>query len=263
MHSAAIARFHVENGYISPTRHASVSAFIKGARRLLSKPACPKAAMTHELIKKIGNFCVKEDRPDEAIRLDYFREAIFEITAFLGMCRFSDLVRVKWQDISISSEFVIIQFNTRKNDQVHRGNLVKLLYTGGSFCPVALFTRYRLVLSAVLGDIFPTSGYLLPRVDRLRGCYRPSTLAAVSRSGMRQVQKNVMSKCGIDFKLFGLHSSKNGGATLAASEKRHTLAERTAFGGWAKNSLMADHYDQALMARACEEIGITLMILDD
>jgi hypothetical protein len=64
MHSAAISRFHVENGFISPTRHASVSAFIRGAKRLLAKPACPKAAMTQELIKKIVTFCVEEDRPD-------------------------------------------------------------------------------------------------------------------------------------------------------------------------------------------------------
>jgi hypothetical protein len=80
---------------------------------------------------------------------------------------------------------------------------------------------------------------------------------------MRASQKAVMAKVGIDFRLFGLHSGKNGGATLAAFVKRHTLAERTAFGGWSKHSLMADHYDQTLMARACEEIGLTLRILDE
>jgi integrase len=262
MHSAAISRFHVENGFVSPTRHASVSAFIKGARRLLAKPACPKAAMTHELIKKIVDRCVREDRPGESIRLDRFREAIFEVSAFLGMCRFSDLVRVKWEDITITSDVVLINFITRKNDQTHRGHSVRLLYTGGRYCLVALFNRYKMALSGALGSNYPGSGFLLPKIVRLRGSYRPAVSQAVSRSGMRQIQKNVMNLCGIDFKLFGLHSSKNGGATLAAAEKRHSLAERTAFGGWAKNSQMADHYDQALMARACEEIGITLMILD-
>jgi hypothetical protein len=234
-------------------------AFIKGAKRLLAKPACPKAAMMHTLIKKILVMCT--ERPGSS-RLDNFREAIFELSAFLGMCRFSDLVRVQWKDISISSEVVVIKFFTRKNDQVHTGHSVNLLYTGGSFCPVSLFRRFKLALSAALGSIYPQTGFLLPKIERFGGNYRPSIKLAVSRSGMRQVQKNVMEKCQIDFRLFGLHSSKNGGATLAAFAK-HPLAERTAFGGCVKGSLMADQYDQTLMARACEEIGMTLRILDD
>jgi hypothetical protein len=117
-------------------------------------------------------------------------------------------------------------------------------------------------LNSALGRNYPRNGFLLPKIERLGGKYRPSCKVAVSRSGMKQVQKSVMLKCGIDFTLFGLHSSKNGGATLAAFVKRHSLAERAAFGGWARNSLMPDHYDQSLMARACEEIGITLRILE-
>jgi integrase len=263
MHSAAISRFHVENGYVSPTRHASVSAFIKGARKLLGKPAQPKAALTKVLIKKIVDTCVGEAGPDEQSRLDFFREAIFEVSAFLGMCRFSDLVRVKWEDVHINSEFVVINFKTRKNDQVHKGHSVKLLYTGGRYCPVALFSRFRERLGRAVGGNYPKGGFLLPKIEKLRGQYRPVAGKAVSRSGMRAVQKNVMMKSGIDFRIFGLHSGKNGGATLAAFVKRHTLAERTAYGGWSKHSLMADHYDQTLMARACEEIGMTLRILDE
>jgi hypothetical protein len=166
---------------------------------------------------------------------------------------------VKWEDISISEEVVEIQFFTRKNDTAHAGHQVRLLYTGGEFCPVALFTRYKRLLDNAFGEAY--TGFLLPVVERLRGLYRPSCSKPVSRAGMRSVQKMVMRKCNIDFTLFGLHSGKNGGATLAAFVKRHTLAERTAFGGWAKHSLMADHYDQTLMARACEEIGLTLAIL--
>jgi integrase len=239
-----------------------VSAFIKGARKLLGKPAQPKTALTKDLIKKIVNVCVEAAGPDERARLDRFREAIFEVAAFLGMCRFSDLVRVKWEDVHINPEFVLINFKTRKNDQFHVGHSVKLLYTGGEFCPVALFSRYKELLKKESGGVYPKTGFLLPKIERSRGRYRPVATCAVSRSGMRAVQKNVMTKCGIDFQLFGLHSGKNGGATLAAFVKRHSLAERTAFGGWARNSLMADQYDQTLMARACEEIGMTLRILD-
>jgi integrase len=224
----------------------------------LGKPAQPKEALTQSLIKQIVDKCVNGD----STRLDYFRETIFEVAAFLGMCRFSDLIRVQWSEINIVADFVLIQFKTRKNDQFHAGHSVKLLYTGGRYCPVALFSRYRDCLTRAYGSVYPVTGYLLPKIVRLRGLYSPQPKCAVSRSGMRAVQKSVMEKCGIDFRLFGLHSGKNGGATLAAFAKRHSLAERTAFGGWSKNSSMADHYDQTLMARACEEIGLTLRILD-
>jgi hypothetical protein len=259
MHSAAISRFHVENGLFSPTRHVSVSAFFKGARKLLGKPSQAKEALTQELIKKIVDMCVKKD---DSTRLDHFRESVFEMAAFLGMCRFSDLVRVQWKDISVSADMVVINFRTRKNDQYHAGHSVKLLYTGGSYCPVALFSRYKDCLSRAYGGVYPAEGFLLPKIARLRGLYRPVPKCAVSRSGMRAVQKAVMLKGGMDFRLFGLHSGKKGGATLAAFAKKHSLAERTAFGGWSKNSLMADHFDKTLMARACEEIGLTLSILD-
>jgi integrase len=239
-----------------------VSAFVKGARRLLGKPAQPKTALTQDLIRKIVNECVKEEGPDDLTRLDQFRESVFELAAFLGMCRFSDLIRVKWANIAIEENFVLIFFNTRKNDQAHSGHSVKLLYTGGRYCPVALFSRYKSALTRALGGVYPKSGFLLPKIEKIRGQYRPCPGKPVSRSGMRSVQKQVMGKCGIDFRIFGLHSAKNGGATLAAFVKTHSLAERTAFGGWAKNSTMADHYDQTLMARACEEIGLTLSILD-
>jgi integrase len=262
MHSAAISRFHVENGQISPTRHMSVSAFIKGAKKLLGKPAQPKTALTQDFIRKIISECVQDAGPNDQTRLDQFRESIFELAAFLGMCRFSVLERVKWENIVIEENFVMIFFNTRKNDQFHAGHSVKLRYTGGRYCPVALFARYRDCLSRGLGKRYPQSGFFLPKIERLRGRYSPAPTRSVSRSVMRSIQKKVMAKCGIDFRIFGLHSAKNGGATLAAFVKTHSLAERTAFGGWAENSLMADHYNQTLMARACEEIGLTLSILD-
>jgi hypothetical protein len=260
MHSAAISRFHIESGFLSPTRHASVGAFIKGAKNLLGKPACPKAALTQDLLKQIFGYCIKSG---VLARLDHYREAIFEMAAFLGMCRFSDLVRVKWENVKIMEDCVMIVFLTRKNDQAHAGHSVKLLYTGGLYCPVALFSRYADFLSRSFGSRYPGGGFLLPVIEKVRGLYRPLPNKAVSRSAMRSTQKAVMLKVGIDFRLFGLHSGKNGGATLAAFVKRHSLAERTAFGGWAKHSLMADHYDQTLMTRACEEIGMTLRILDD
>jgi hypothetical protein len=125
-----------------------------------------------------------------------------------------------------------------------------------------LYTRYKRALSAALGENYPKSSFLLPKIERVRGLYRPCPGHPVSRSGMRSIQKQVMMKIGIDFRVFGLHSAKNGGSTLAAFVKVQSLAERTAFGGGSKNSLMADHYDQTLMARACKEIGLTLSILD-
>jgi hypothetical protein len=237
-----------------------VAAFLKGCKNSLGKPAKPKLAISKQILRKIldetTDLSTSFKKP-----VHHWREGVFELAAFCGMCRFSDLIRLKWTDIEITDEVVTLSFFTRKNDSVHAGHKVQLFYAGGRYCPVMLFRRYKQRLNrASLGGIYPQTGFFLPAIERRRGEFIPVAVKAVSRDGMRSVQKKVMSSLGIDFRLYGLHSGKNGGASHAASVKRHSLAERTNFGGWSKNSLMADHYDQTLMERARKEIGATLRL---
>jgi hypothetical protein len=185
---------------------------------------------------------------------------MFEVSAFLGLCRFSDLERLTWDRISISSEGVSLVFLTRKNDQKHLGHQVFLMATGGRYCPVALFTQYYRLLNEELGGNFPPGGYFLPVIEKCAGRYIPSASKAASHGAMRAVQITVLLALALDWKLFGLHSGKIGGAIEAARAK-HSKSARNSFGGWVLGSNMADYYDKQLASRSSRAIARSLRLL--
>jgi hypothetical protein len=151
-------------------------------------------------------------------------------------------------------------FLTRKNDQKHCGHEVFLMATGGLFCPVKIFSQYYKYLSVNFGSAFPATGFVLPVLDKKRGVYAPSGTKAASHAGMRAVQISVLSALLLDWKKFGLHSGKIGGAIEAARAK-HSKSARNSFGGWVLGSNMADYYDKKLAARSMKAIAKTLRLL--
>jgi hypothetical protein len=107
--------------------------------------------------------------------------------------------------------------------------------------------------------LFPPGGYLLPAIERGGGVYKPSASRAASHGAMRAVQISVLKGLGLDWKRFGLHSGKIGGAVEAARAK-HSKSARNSFGGWVLGSSMADYYDKKLASRSLQAIARTLRI---
>jgi hypothetical protein len=258
MHSASISAFHDKNFLESACREKAVQDFISGCQRQLGKPVVSREAMTKQIIRNIVRFCVK-DSVRLTQPLQFWKEAVFELSAFLGLCRFSDLERLTWDRVSISGEGVTMSFLTRKNDQKHLGHKVFLMATGGEFCPVKIFGQYYKYLSEAFGGNFPSKGFFLPVLDKRGGKYFPSASKAASHSGMRGVQISVMLALGLDWKVFGLHSGKIGGA-IEAARANHSKSARNSFGGWGLGSDMADYYDKKLASRSIKAIACTLRI---
>jgi hypothetical protein len=134
-----------------------------------------------------------------------------------------------------------------------------LLANEGPFCPVRIFSAYHSLCSKLLGKVYPKSGYFLPVISKSRGIYRPIPAKAASHGAMRGVQISVLSALLIDWKVFGLHSGKIGGAIEAARAK-HSKAARNSFGGWVLGSDMADYYDKQLASRSCKAIAKSLCL---
>jgi len=163
------------------------------------------------------------------------------------MARFSDLSRVTTNDITVLEDRLIISFNTRKNDQSHKGHTVHLLASFDSFCPVSLYKRY---LSFLSSPDKPYSGFILPSFTKKKGSFSPSPSTPSSYSAMRYTQRRLLSSIGLDPDLFGLHSGRRGAATDSAAAG-NDYSETCIFGGWSKNSSMPEHYDsfRLLVAR--------------
>jgi integrase len=246
MHTCAIAAFHEDAGYweTSPTKNKSVVTFLKASQRVYGKPAKPKAAMTQSILAKFVEKCLGADlrraRPKSALG-HMWRACIFELCAYLGMARFSDLIRLNVDDVTITKEKVTIFFLTRKNDQRHAGHTVELLATGGCFCPVKIISRYFLFLRASYGKEY--RGAFLPSFKKdKQGKFVPMPGSAASYSAMRNVQKMVLKSIGLDPGRYGLHSGRRGAATDSAAAG-NDASETCIFGGWVKGSSMPELYD--------------------
>jgi hypothetical protein len=259
MHSVSISAFHDKNVLESPCREKAIQEFIAGCQRQLGRPAVSREPITKEILRNIISFCTLDGDSGEARPLQFWRQAAFEAAAFLGLCRFSDLERLTWDRVSIDKQGVTLQFLTRKNDQKHFGHKVLLLANKGLFCPVRLFTNYYVLQSKAVGGNYPKSGVFLPAIGRKNGKYIPVPNKAVSHAGMRGVQVSVLAALNLDWKIFGLHSGKIGGA-IEAARARHSKEARNSFGGWALGSNMADHYDKKLASRSIRAIARSLCL---
>jgi hypothetical protein len=208
MNTAAIAAFQEDAGHFHmPCKDRSVVLFLKGTQRLYSKPAKPKAAMTKKILESFIRKAVGTDVRTQTLKaeLHRWRAAMFEMMAYLAMARYSDLARPETADVQTRTDRLILSFNTRKNDQVHRGHEVMILATGGELCPVKLYQKYLARLSAAAEKEF--HGPILPSFSKKKGIYSP-TRGAASWWTIRAVQKKMLISINIDPRFFGCHSGR-------------------------------------------------------
>jgi hypothetical protein len=246
MHTCAITAFHEDEGFFedSPAKHKKVVNFLKASQRVFGKPAKPKAAMTQKILAKIVDKCLGADmRRSTSMETQghMWRACMFELSAYLGMARFSDLIRLNMADIAVSDEKVELFFRVRKNDQTKKGHSVELLATGSSYCPVKLFRKYIRFLTMSYGKEY--CGAFLPAFKKGKDKkFRPMPGSPASYSAMRNVQKTILASLGLNPTLYGLHSGRRGAATDSAAAGNDP-SETCIFGGWAKGSLMPELYD--------------------
>ena len=112
---------------------------IGAMKKLPSKPAVPKVALTKDVLVAILGKLVGNDASYTTYKktLAEWRSAIFEPTAYLDMSRFSDLARVDSDNVKIDEDSVKI----RKKDQ-WQGQTIEMFAAGTKFWTVVLFRAY-------------------------------------------------------------------------------------------------------------------------
>jgi integrase len=259
MHSAAVAAFQEDAGLFHlPCKDRSIVLFLKGTQRLYDKPAKPKAAMTQKILIKYIKEALGKDVKGSVLSAEChkWRAAIFELFAYLAMARHSDLAHVETSDVEVFEDRLIVKFHTRKNNRGHKGHSVILLASEDELCPVKLYRKYIRRLSEARGEEY--HGFILPSFGKKKGVYFPTKTAA-SISTIRAVQKKLLVKINIDPKLFGCHSGRRGGATDSA-EAGIEYSETAEAGGWAKGSLMPEHYDTMGKERTKIKVALVLRL---
>ena len=236
---AAVAEKHVFNRLVDPTKDATIRMTVQGIQRVLGRPAVQARPITKGILKGLVHKSIGKDLDSNgaiAASLVNWREAWREMASYLTLSRFSDLQRVRRQDVTLDYEKRVVQiaFKTRKNDQLHSGHVGFMYETKNRYCPFRLTERYLALLSS------DPAGFMLFNTR--------SAAVAASFNACRSQQKRLLALLGVDPGPFGLHSGRVGGA-MALEDAQFGSDLIGVVGGWALNSAMPAKYARKAMAK--------------
>ena len=194
---AAIAHAHVTDGYSDPTKGPLVRATLRGIRRTRgtgvsgAKPL--RVAELHTIIATMPD--ATRDKRDKALLA----------LAFAGGLRRSELVAFNCEDVSVTSQGMIVQLRRSKTDQTGSGRAVAIPFGSSNFCPVRMFQDWLSAANIQTGAVFR-------RVDR---CHRvlPQRLTG---DAVSTIVKQRLNAAGIDPTGYSAHSLRAGFVTSAA-----------------------------------------------
>jgi hypothetical protein len=235
--SAAISAHHEKGGFVSPCLNKLIRNFVTGVKKTKSKPVVRKDPITKDILKRIVTHCLGTDLYAEVLTqpLPLWREAVFELMAFLGMARLDDLQHVRMAHVSMTASHMTIFCPHRKNDSLNRGHSLLLKITGGIFCPKRIFDLYLRRLSS---SSIQYAGALLPSLSR--GKMVVGKTATYTQ--IRSTQSLVLSALKLDPKVFGCHSGRRGSCKASKAAGRTDRQVQIA-GGWSENSSTPEIYD--------------------
>ncbi|XP_063436370.1 uncharacterized protein LOC134717808 [Mytilus trossulus] len=206
----SIKWYHDINFKYNPCSDKLLSNILEGGRRILSKPINKKEPITTDILKLIVS------RYGSEHDLSNLRVCLLCLLGFSGFLRYSELAKIKRNNIVFYDSHVEITIDKSKTDIYRRGNTVIIARTGNETCPVKWLKIY-LKLAGLESDsdyfIFRSLSFL-----KSQGVYKLSkNNTSLSYTRAREILLKALEDIGLDKSKFGLHSLRSGGATSAAN----------------------------------------------
>ncbi|XP_071123255.1 uncharacterized protein [Mytilus edulis] len=206
----SIKWYHDINFKYNPCSDKLLSNILEGGRRILSKPINKKEPITTDILKLIVS------RYGSEHDLSNLRVCLLCLLGFSGFLRYSELAKIKRNNIVFYDTHVEITIDKSKTDIYRRGNTVIIARTGNETCPVKWLKIY-LKLAGLESDsdyfIFRSLSFL-----KSQGVYKLSkNNTSLSYTRAREILLKALEDIGLDKSKFGLHSLRSGGATSAAN----------------------------------------------
>jgi len=145
------------------------------------------------------------------------RDRALFLLGFGAALRVSELCALRYEDIELSPEGVVITIRRSKTDQTGQGRQVAIPRAKGILCPVKALEAYLAIRGHAAGPLFRSM-----HKGRLTG--RPLDQRAV-----RYLVKDYADRLGLDPRAFSTHSLRAGLATAAAlrGADMETIAQQT------------------------------------
>lgn len=237
----AIKWAHECAGFTDPTKNSYVTSLQEAAKRKASRAINKKEPISKGVLIELCDKYI--DDSDLLI----VRNLTMILFCFAGFLRFDEVSSLKFKDVHVYDEYIVLNIQKSKTDQYRQGNEVLIANGVTSACPVKMYLRYL----DLLGTIEDKDFFLFRPIFRSKNVckliYKNKKLSYTSaRSNLLSMLKSVAG----EHVNIGIHSLRSGGATVAASSnvderclKRH--------GRWktdsAKDGYIVDSIDKRLL----------------
>lgn len=224
----AIKSWHLLQGFPDPTAHPAIHKTLTGIRNVHGKPKEKATPLTLETIATMSALLSK------STRLIDCRNRALLLIGFFGAFRRSELVSIKWVDITLVPEGMEILIPRSKTDQGGEGE-VSAIPRGDDvvLCPVTALTEWRERSGGDMDDVFRqiTAGGRL-----LNDAIKPHQVNVIIKS-------IAFGCCLPDAESYSSHSMRRGFAT-EASRKGAPFGSIMRHGRWRHEGTVLGYIDE-------------------
>lgn len=175
----AIHRAHTDAGFISPVQDNLVKRTMQGIRRTMgTRQRQVKALLKDDLLEMMVH--VERQRPMKAAR-----DKALLLVGFSGAFRRSELVALRYEDMTFFEGGVELLIRRSKTDQEGAGRTVFIPHARGSRCPVKALINWLSMAGIVSGPLFRA----INRHDQVVGdkALTPQSVALIVKSSVRMM----------------------------------------------------------------------------
>lgn len=182
----AIHRAHTDVGLVSPVIDSLVKRTMQGIRRTIgTKQRQVVPLVKDDLLEMIVH--VERQRPIKAAR-----DKALLLVGFSGAFRRSELVALRYEDMTCFESGVELLIRRSKTDQDGAGRTVFIPYARGSRCPVKALMNWLLLAGIVSGPLFRR----INRHDQIIGdkALTPQSVALIVKASVRMTTGDEAAK---------------------------------------------------------------------
>jgi integrase len=209
---SAIHRAHTDVGLVSPVMDSLVERTMQGIRRTVgTKQRQVVALVKDDLLEMMVH--IERQRPMKAAR-----DKALLLVGFSGAFRRSELVALRYEDITYFEGGVELLIRRSKTDQEGAGRTVFIPHARGIRCPSKALTNWLSLARIVSGFLFRA----INRYDQVVGdkALTPQSVALIVKSSFRMLAGDEAAKC------VSGHSLRAGYCTEAAMAGLHNYQIR-------------------------------------
>lgn len=224
----AIKNWHICQGFADPTTHPAIRKTLTGIKNVHGKPKEKATPLTLETIRKMSAVL------GESGRLIDCRNRALLLIGFFGAFRRSELVGIKWSDITLVPEGMEVLIPRSKTDQGGEGQVCAIPKSDDVLlCPVGAMIEWKEYSNGDMNYVFrqiTAGGRLLNK--------------AIKPHQVNAVVKSIAMNCGLpDAESYSSHSMRRGFAT-EASRKGAPFGSIMRHGRWRHEGTVLGYIDE-------------------